>query len=183
MEINFNIQNFVGRAKNLTNVLYYLVKSNSFTPHFNEEIEAITCRTPSEALRYCRHVNGKMGVSPSTEVVFLKNPSLGIRYLRYIGRDHFVEQKTQTRFWKKIIKKPDLALGWSQTFNKRLSENEEEVFLKSMRCMKEYAFHVIKGPFPERIHQMIVLMSFDSSLKDWEKKSLKDYVSYAEKSK
>lgn len=181
MEITFDIQNFVGRAKNLTNVLYYLSRSNCFTPHLNEEIEEITCRTPSDALRYVRHVNGKIGISPNKEVVFLKNPGLGMRYLRYINRDRFVDNKTQTRFWKKVAKKPELCLEWSRTFNKRVSEEEEEVFVKSLRCMKEYALHIIKGPFPERIHQMIVLKSFDSSVSEWEKKCLKEYVSYVEK--
>lgn len=181
MEITFDINSFNGRAKSLTNVLYYLTGANCFTPSHSEDIEAIACRTPSDALRYCRHVVGKLGVSHKTESVFLKNPQLGVRYLRYIGRDHFVESKTHTRFWKKIMKKPELALAYATSFNKRFTEQEEEVFVKNMRCMREYSQSVIKGPFTEKVHQMIILRSFDSSMSEWEKRYLKDYVSFAQK--
>jgi hypothetical protein len=181
MQITFDTKLFDGRPKSLTNVLHYLSSARCITPTHLAEVEEITCRTPSDALRYCKFFTGTRGVSPSSEIVFLKNPSLGVRYLKMVKRKHFVDEKIQKRFWKKVVKKPELALEWSMAFGVRLSESEEEVFIKDMRCMQQYANNVIKQPYSEKIHQMIVLKSFDSNLSQWQQRYLKDYITFAER--
>ena len=179
MEITFDTDNFDGSAKALSSVLYYLKGCDSYNYlGHNPDVEKITCKTPSEALRYTKWVTGSIGVSPEAEKVFLKNPNLAIRYLKYIRRDHFVDPKVQQRWWKKVVKKSEIAYDWARNFNKRLSEEEEEVFAKgNMKYMKDYAMYVIKGKFPEKVHQIIVLRSFEE-LSQWEKSAVKDYMKF-----
>ena len=179
MQLFIEVEKFANNPKALTNVLYYMRNHGCHVPYRSPEIEAITCKTPSAALRHTNFVAPE-GVSEAAERVFLKNPVLGIRYLRKIRRERFQNDDTQRRFWKKIVKKADLAYQWAHAFGKRLSEDEEVVFLESMHRMKEYAYFVIKGRFSEKIHNMILLKSYEP-LSEWEKKALNEYVKYAEK--
>lgn len=178
MEIKFNISDFKGRANNLISILSHLKYADCYTPTPNLEIEAITCRTPSLALKFCRYVN-LCGISPESEKVFLKNLPLGIRYLKLVKRQAMQDPAVQKRFWKRIVKKPELAFEWASAFKQRLSEEEEEVFANDMRCMREYAYHVIKGKFPEKVHQMILLKSFEP-MSSYQKKAIEDYIKYVE---
>lgn len=178
MNLFIEVEKFANNPKALTDVLYYMRNQGCHVPWRSSEIEAITCKTPSAALRHTRFVCPD-GVSEAAERVFLKNPSLGIRYLKKIRREAFQNDDTQRRFWKKIVKKAELAYQWAQAFGKRLSEDEEVVFLESMHRMKDYSYFVIKGPFPEKIHNMILLKSYES-LPVWEKKALNEYIKYAE---
>lgn len=181
MNLFIEVEKFANNPKALINVLYYMRAADGHVPYMCHEIEAITCKTPSSALRHVRFVS-PTGVSEKAERVFLKNPSLGIRYLKKIRRETFQNEDTQRRFWKKIMKKAELAYQWANAFGKRLSEQEEEVFITDMHRMKEYAYFVIKGPFPEKIHNMILLNSY-KELNQWEKKALNEYVKYAESRK
>lgn len=178
MHLFIEIEKFQNNPKALTNVLYYMRNQGCHVPYRSPEIEAITCKTPSSALRHTSLVSPE-GVSEASERVFLKNPAIGIRYLKKIRRETFQNYDTQRRFWKKVVKKADLAYQWAQAFGKRLSEDEEVVFLESMYRMKEYAYFIIKEPFPEKIHNMILLKSYEF-MPEWEKKSLNDYVKWAE---
>lgn len=178
MQISFDVSSFKGRPSNLITILSHLKYGNCYTPAPNLEIEAITCSTPSSALKFCRYVNS-CGISAESEKVFLKNPPLGIRYLKLVKREEMQDPAVHKRFWKRIVKKPELALEWANAFKKRLSESEEEVFAKDMRCMREYAHHVIKGRFPEKVHQIILLKSFEP-LNAFHKKALEDYIKYVE---
>jgi hypothetical protein len=178
MQLFIEVEKFANNPKALTNVLYYMRRHGCHVPYRSPEIEAITCKTPSAALRQTNLVSPE-GVSEAAERVFLKNPVLGIRYLRKIRRERFQNDDTQRRFWKKIVKKADLAYQWAQAFQKRLSEEEEVVFLESMHRMKEYAFFIIKGRFPEKVHNMILLKSYESH-NEWEKRALNEYIKYAE---
>ena len=179
MQLSIDTLKFVGRPKPLTNILYYMRINGCYIPYRSPEIESITCTTPSAALRYTSFVSPD-GLSEAAERVFLKNPVLGIRYLKKIRREMFQNDDTQSRFWKKIMKKADLAYFWAQSFRKRLNEKEEEVFLQSMTRMKEYSYFVIKGRFPEKMHNMILLNSY-APLPEHEKRSLNEYIKYAEK--
>jgi hypothetical protein len=179
MNLFVELDKFANNPKALTNVLYHMRGAGCYIPYMSPEIEAITCKTPSSALRHVRFVS-PFGVSEKSERVFLKNPSLGIRYLKKIRRETFQNEDTQKRFWKKVVKKAELAYQWASAFGRRLSEQEEEVFAQDMHRMKQYAFFVIKGPFPEKVHNMILLKSYEP-LSEWEKKALNEYVKYAEK--
>lgn len=175
MEITFDLANYAGDAKGLIYLLHSLKRHNSWHPTHDDEIERVTCRTPSSALKYQSLVM-KDGISTDAEKVFLKNPGLGVRYLIRIKKKAFSDPETQTKFWKKVIRDPKVALPWAQTFG-RLSEVEEEVFLKCMYSMRSYAYFVIKGKFPERIHNMILLKSYENMSQN-SKKYLSEYLKY-----
>lgn len=177
MRIGFEVSSFKGRAKTLISVLAGLRSAGEWPLQHHREVEEIVCGTPSSALNYCRHVVGGFGVSGAAERVFLKNPGIGIRYLYLVHRDRFLVEDTQRRFWAKVVKSPDLALLWSRTFNKRLSEEEEMVFVEDVICAKEYSRFVIVGPFPEKVHHALVLKSF-GGLNDWETRAVKDYINW-----
>ena len=175
MEISFDLSHFAGRPQHLISVLCNLARVSAWAPVHNPEIEEITCRTPSTALKYTRYVTHRVGISAEAEKVFLKNPGIGIRYLRVVNRSTLQDEKTHAKFWKKITRKSKLALEWSMAFNKRLSEKEEEVFLQSMRDMWTYAREVIKGQFPEQIHSMILLKSYEK-MASYESHYLQEYI-------
>lgn len=180
MQITFDTDKFSGRSgeKTLTNVLCYLNRHGCFEDGHYPDIERITCRTPSSALRYARFFAHK-GISPASEAVFLKNPSLGVRYLRIVNRREFSDPAIQKRFRKKFRSNAKVAYDWARLFKERLSEDEEEVFRKDVGLAHDYAVYVIRGPFPEKIHSMLVLASF-GELDDWKKKKLAQYVRFAE---
>lgn len=181
MNINFDVEQFKADPRGLIDVLSNLYRVGAYHLGNHREIEEIVCRTPSSALKFCQMVNHAYGVSREAEKVFVKNPSIGIRYLRLVGRTEFLDEKIQKRFWKKIMKHAEMAYEWARAFGRRLSEAEEEVFVGDVRLAKDYAYYVIKGPFPERIHHMLVLRSFEN-MGGWEKKYLNDYLQYAEAS-
>jgi len=178
MRIGFEVSSFKGRAKSLISVLAGLRAAGEWPLQHHREVEEIVCRTPSSALNYCRYVVGGFGVSGEAERVFLNNPGIGIRYLGFVRRDHFLVEDTQRRFRKKVVKNPELALEWARSFRKRLSEEEEMVFVESPFCAKEYARHVIFGPFPEKVHHALVLKSF-GDLPEWDARYLKDYINWS----
>lgn len=180
MNISFEVDRFRNDPRGLIDVLSNLYRVGAYHLGNHGEVEEIVCRTPSSALKFCQMVNHAYGVSREAEKVFVKNPSIGIRYLRLVGRTDFLDEKVQKRFWRKVLKSPDLALEWSRTLGRRLPEGEE-VFVGDMRCAREYSFHVIKGAFPEKVHQMLFLRSFEN-LDGWDKKYLSDYLRYAEES-
>jgi hypothetical protein len=180
MQITFDTDKFSGRYgdKSLTNVLCYLNRHGCFEDSHYPEIERITCRTPSSALRYVR-LFARKGISPANEAVFLKNPSLGIRYLNFLKKKEFSDPVVQKKFRRKFKSNAQVAYEWAERFNERLSEEEEEVFRKDVAFARDYAFHVIKGKFPEKIHSMLVLASFQE-LDPWRKRKLSEYIKFTE---
>jgi len=180
MNINFDIERFRNDPRGLIFVLSQLQRVGAWHLGHHREIEEIVCKTPSSALKFCHLVSRAYGVSKDAEKVFVKNPSIGIRYLRLVGRSEFLEEKVQKRFWRKVLKSPDLALEWSRAFGRRLPEGEE-VFVSSIQRARDYSFYVIKGAFPENIHRMFVLRSFEN-LEAWDKRYLTEYLRYAESS-
>lgn len=180
MQISFDTENFVRNEKSLTNVLHYLNRHGCFAVGHYPEIEKITCRTPSSALRYTKFFSGKLGISPSSEAVFLKNPNLAVRYLRITNKKEFSDPSVQRRFRKKFSRNPRLAYDWARAFDERLSEEEEQIFRKDISAARDYAMYVIRGPFPEKVHSMILLASFEN-LSSLQKRHLSDYIKFAEK--
>lgn len=181
MLIQFDTDKFAGVRKgdqSLSNVLYYLKKAGCITPSAYPSIEKITCKTPSGTLRYCK-LFASGGVSAEAEAVFLKNPVLGVRYLRMIGRSEFSDPAVQRRFRKKFKTDPKTAYEWAKSFGRRLSEDEEEVFRKCIPTAKDYAMRVIRGRFPEKIHSMILLASFQN-MDNYSKRCLAEYIKFAE---
>lgn len=179
MIVSFDTEDFRHDPRGLIDILSNLQRLGSWSLDENRDVESITCRTPGFALKYCREVVYSKGISAQAEAVFLKNPKLGLRYLNLVDRDHFRDENVQKRFWKKITKNARLAYLWANQFKKRLSEAEEEVFVQNISQAYNYSFFVIKGAFPEKIHRMLVLKSFEK-LTDSESKMLKDYLRYAE---
>lgn len=175
MEISFDVSHFVGRPQHLISVLSNMTRVGAWNAHHNAEIEEITCRTPSSALKYTRFVTYKIGISADAEKVFLKNPGIGLRYLRMVNRKTLQDEKAQAKFWKKITNKSSLAIEWARTFNERFSEKEEEVFVHNMRDMWTYAREVIKGKFPDSVHNMILLKSYEK-LASYENHYLQEYI-------
>jgi hypothetical protein len=183
MRISFDTASFDKRPKSLISVLSGIRAAGSFPLGHHREVEEIVCRTPSSTLNYCQYVVGSFGVSRESERVFLKNPNLGIRYLRVVNRERFEDEDTQKRFWRKVLKDPNLVLEWSRAFRKRVSEEEEMVFVSSpLSCARQYAREVIKGSFPEGVHSRLVLRSFES-LDRWDDQSLKEYIRWSEQFK
>lgn len=180
MQISFDTENFLGGAKALTVVLQVLRDFEAYAPDPHKEVEEICCRTPSDALRYTQKVTRNRGISAEAEKVFIKNVGLGLRYLRYLKKNSFADPTFNQKFIKKVKRNPVTALEWSKEHG-RLTEKEEEVFIKDFPSMREYAMRIIKGPFPEKIHNMILLKSFDSNLDSWQKKWLTDYVGFVER--
>lgn len=180
MNIHFDTSVFEKNPKGLISVLYNLRMVGSWSVRHERDVEQIVCRTPSSALKYCLSVTRTYGISREAERVFLKNPSIGIRYLRLVGRRNFLDEDTQGRFWRKVVKSPDLCYEWSQAFHLRVSEDEEEVFVKDVRAARDYAFFIIKGPFPEKVHNMLVLRSFEE-MDSYSKKCLTEYIQWSDK--
>lgn len=180
MNIHFDASVFEKDPKGLISVLSNLHDVGAWSVRHEKEIERIVCRTPSSALNYCRYVNHAFGVSREAERVFLKNPGIGIRYLRMVNRRSFQDEDTQARFWRKVAKSPDLCYQWGQAFQQRVSEEDEEVFASDVRLAKSYAFFVIKAPFPEKVHNMLLLRSFED-MDNYSKKCLTDYIQWADK--
>ena len=178
MSVSFEISAFSSNPKALIGVLSGLSRVNQWPFDHNREVEEIVCKTPSSALNYCRHVVHAYGVSPKGERVFLKNPKLGIRYLRLTNKPRFSDDDTQKRFWRKVIRNPDIAYTWATTFNKRLSEEEEMVFSESIRIAWQYANRIIRGAFPESVHHRILLRSFEN-LDQYSKQALNNYLAFA----
>lgn len=180
MQISFDTEMFARGERSLTDVLCHLNRHRCFAAGHYPDIEKITCRTPSSALRYTRFFAGKRGISPASEVVFLKNPGIGVQYLRMVNKQEFSDPSVQKRFRKKFSRNPRLACDWARAFNVRLSEEEEQVFRKDISSARDYAMYVIRGPFPEKVHSMILLASFEN-LSSLQKKYLSDYIKFAEK--
>jgi hypothetical protein len=182
MQIAFDVEKFAGRRsgdRDLTFVLSYLKRHGCVGPAQYPSIEKITCQTPSSALRYCRYF-ASSGISPENEEVFLKNPKIAVRYLKMVNRPEFADPKTQKRFRNKFKKNAEVAFEWAKAFNTRLSESEEEVFRRDMSSAKKYAMYVIKGKFPEKVHNMILLASYEN-LPSYQKHCLAEYLKYSEK--
>jgi len=180
MSVYFEISAFKNNPKGLIAVLSNLRAVGSWTPRDDKEVEDIVCRTPSSALSFCGQVNGAYGISAGAERVFLKNPKLGIRYLRTVNRSSFRDPDTQKRFWRKVTRDAGLCLDWAFSFGRRLSEEEEAVFVDDPVRANQYATRVIRGPFPEKVHHMLLLKSFDN-LDRYSKNCLDLYIKFAEK--
>lgn len=178
MNVHFDTEAFSSNPRGLISVLHNLKGAGAWSLRHDRDVERVACRTPSLALNLCRFVNGAFGVSREAERVFLKNPGIGIRYLRVVGRREFLDPDTQTRFWRKVSKSPQLSLQWAIAFDRRLPEECEGVFLEDVTAAKTYSFSIIKGPFPERIHNLLILKSFES-LGHYQKRCLEEYVRYA----
>lgn len=179
MQITFEVSNFANNPKALVSALYSLKNAGTYFDSANTDITDITCKTPSAAYRYARWISTS-GLTAKAERVFLKNPNIGLKYLKLIRKKEFQDADTQKRFWKKIAKDAFLAYTWAHAFQTRLSEAEEEIFIDNVGKAKDYAMFVIKGRFPEKIHNALVLKSFEN-LTSWQKKSLQEYISYAGK--
>ena len=178
MIVSFDLSAFSGKPQNLISVLAGMSSVGQWPFDHNREVEEIVCKTPSSALKYCRYVVHARGLSTKGERVFLKNPNIGIRYLRLTSKPRFQDDDTQKRFWRKITKSPDLAYTWASSFGKRLSEEEEMVFSEDIRVARQYAMRIIRGPFPEPVHQRILLRSFEN-LNPYQKNALNEYLTFA----
>jgi len=176
MQIIFDTEKFRSSRgdHNLTNVLCYLKRHGCIYPDNYPSVEEITCRTPSSALRYCKYF-ASSGISPEREAIFLKNPRIAIRYLRLVGKSEFSDPKIQKRFRRKFRSNAKIACEWARIFNTRLTEEEESVFRKDMVAALDYAKHVIRGRFSEKVHGMIVLASFED-LGSYAKRCLSEYI-------
>jgi hypothetical protein len=178
MRISFEVSSFLNDPRGLIEILSNLHGMGLWSSYHDPEVERVACRTPSSAYNLCRFVNHAHGVSRGAERVFLKNPGIGIKYLRIVGRSSFLDEDTQRRFWRKVVKKPDLAYRWCESFQTRLSEEEEEVFVGDVRLAKEYAFFVRKEPFSESVHSKLILRSFED-MDVWSKNCLEQYIKWA----
>ena len=176
MNIHFDTDAFANNPRGLISVLSNLKDSGQWSVRHDADVERVACRTPSLAYNFCRFVNGAFGVSRGAERVFLKNPGIGIRYLRIVNRKSFLDEDTQRRFWRKVSKNPDLCYEWSQAFKERVPD--ESVFVKDVRVAKNYAYFIIRDPFPEEIHNMLVLRSFED-MDPYSKRCLTEYISWA----
>lgn len=179
MIVSFDTAAFKGRPTQLVNVLSGLSSVGQWPLGSNPDVEEIVCRKPSSALKYCQEVVHAYGLSAKGERVFLRNPGIGVRYLRLVGRSTFTDADTQRRFWRKVTNNAKLAYEWSKSFGHRLPEDQEMVFSKNLYFARMYAVNVIRGPFPEKVHQSILLRSFEN-LDSFTKMHLSEYIKFAE---
>ena len=178
MTVSFEISAFKGRPESLISVLSGMSSVGQWSFDHNREVEEIVCRTPGSALKYCRYVVHAYGISSKGERVFLKNPGIGIRYLRLTNRLRFQDDDTQSRFWRKVTKDAELAYRWADTFNKRISEDEEMVFSENPGIARQYAMKIIRGAFPQAVHHRMLLRSFES-MDPYSKQALSEYIRFA----
>lgn len=180
MQITFDVDRFAPRGeRELTNTLCYLQRHGCIAAGHYQEIEKITCRTPSAAIRYVRYF-ARDGISPESEAVFLKNPELGLRYLKMVRRSEFADPKIQKRFRRKFRHNAKLAYMWANSSKTRLAEEEEEVFRKDFYHAEMYARYVIGGRFSDKVHSMILLASY-GDVPHPQKGCLANYLKFAEK--
>ena len=191
MQISFDTENFKGRGREskLIDILANLDRMGLyFHGQYNKDVEEVVCRTPSSAYKFARLV-ARNGVRPDSESVFLKNPRIGVRYLQSVRRKSFADEAVHKKFWKKLLRRPEVAVEYCSAFQVRLTEKEEEIFVHDIASMVRYSNRVIGGEgrvrvgygkFPERVHNMILLKSYEY-LTDREKHLLQKYIGNCEK--
>jgi hypothetical protein len=170
MQISFDTEKFKGRGREskLIDILANLdLMGLYFHGQYNKDVEEVVCRTPSSAY-----------------------PHIGVRYLQSVRRKSFADEAVQKKFWKKLLKRPEVAVEYCSAFQVRLTEEEEEIFVHDIASMVRYSNRVIggegrgrigqHGKFPERVHNMILLKSYEH-LTEREKHLLQKYIGNCEK--
>jgi hypothetical protein len=155
-------------------------------PYFKEEIKRTQeldnyfCTSPALAFKYLKVFLEKGDkASPEIEKVLSKNTHYLFAYLKHTGNHKVQDPKLQKRFEKKVYSDPYLSYWYAYyVLKSRLPEEHEVVFLKNYDFAYRYACEVIGGEFPDNIHKMLVLSSFEEKE---DKHGLKSYIECCEK--
>jgi hypothetical protein len=156
-------------------------------PYFKEEIERTSeldnyfCTSPALTYKYLKVFLEKGDkASPEIEKVLSKNIHYLFSYFQHTGNHKVQDEKLQKRLDKKIYSDPRLSYCYAfSVLKSRIPEEHEGVFLKNYDFAYRYACEVIGGKFPDSIHKMLLLSSFEEN--DKEKHGLKSYIECCEK--
>jgi len=187
-ELSFNLKDFNTEK----NAVLSLIRSAKYLGKFkrSEEIDNFFSQQPSYAYKYVKKILinsywdsntskrvfedlDKARLSIENEKVFLKNIKYAIGYLRITNQKRFRDEKTQQRFENKIYKPgsfstPGAAFDYAKFVLKgRIPEDKENIFLENPLHIFSYSRDVLKGFFPDTIHdsihKKILLLTFDNN--------------------
>lgn len=77
----------------------------------------------------------------------------------------------------KHLDSDDFVTYATKIFNGRMPENLEELIISRPELAFDYAEQVVKGILPEKIHNALILRSFENEYKE----SIRDYMDFVEK--
>jgi len=159
------------------NVLWYFKDNIDRT----KELDDYFCTSPALAYKYLKVFLEKGDkASPEIEKVLSKNIHYLFSYFQHTENHKVQDEKLQKRLDKKIYNDPRLSYCYAYSVLKsRIPEEHEGVFLKNYDFAYRYACEVIGDKFPDSIHKMLLLSSFEEN--DKEKYGLKKYIECCEK--
>jgi len=191
--ITFDINSFSRDKISLLKFLYSLKYKGLFVR--NKELDIFFSQQPSLAYKYTRNIIvekewspagvnpggwtylnvDKNRLDPDQEKVFLKNIKFGIAYLEITKQKKFRDEKLNKKFEKKLYKDAGASFDYSiRVLHQRIPEDKEHIFLENYYVMYHYAMLVIKGKFPDKIHNQIHLRSFEKNV--WRFDCLQAYL-------
>ena len=188
--IAFDINSFSRDKVSLLKFLYSLRYKGLFKR--TKELDIFFSQQPSLAYKYIRGIivekewrsnpSGyvylnvdKNRFEPEQEKVFLKNIKFGIAYLEATQQKKFRDEKLNKKFEKKVYKDSGASFDYAtRVLCERIPEDKEHIFLENYYVMYHYAMLVIKGKFPDKIHNQIHLRSFEKNV--WRFDCLQAYL-------
>ena len=191
--ITFDINGFSRDKISLLKFLYSLKYKGLFVR--NKELDVFFSQQPSLAYKYTRNVIvekewspaglnpgrwtyinvDKNRLDPDQEKVFLKNIKFGIAYLEITQQKKFRDEKLHKKFEKKVYKDSGASFDYAtRVLRERIPEEKESIFLDNYYVMYHYAMIVVKGKFPDKIHNQIHLRSFEKNV--WRFDCLQAYL-------
>ena len=188
--ITFDINSF---SRDKISLLKFL-KSLKYKGLFKrtKDLDIFFSQQPSLAYKYIRNIiiekewrpdpSGyvylnvdKNRFEPEQEKVFLKNIKFGIAYLEATQQKKFRDEKINKKFEKKLYKDAGASFDYAtRVLQQRISEDKEHIFLDNYYVMYHYSMIVIKGKFPDKIHNQIHLRSFEKNV--WRFDCLQAYL-------
>jgi len=169
-----------------------------------KELDEYFCSTPSVAFDYLskliadrvwvrgRNTDGEswhyriknrkdLKLNRDLEKIFVKSNTHALNYLRLTGLKSFSDPELDKRIKNKILNKPELAFYYAKhIIKKRLTKEQEKVFLKDYRCLYHYAKLVIRGNFDEEIQKRLILATFSDTYKQADPKSKRNRYNYSQ---
>jgi len=188
--ITFDINSFSRDKLSLLKFLYSLRYKSLFKR--TKELDVFFSQQPSLAYKYIRNIIiekewrsnpagytylnvDKNRLDADQEKVFLKNIKFGIAYLEITQQKKFRDEKLNKKFEKKVYKDSGASFDYAtRVLRERIPEDKEHIFLENYYVMYHYAMLVIKGKFPDKIHNQIHLRSFEQNV--WRFDCLQAYL-------
>jgi hypothetical protein len=181
--ITFDVNSFCNDRIFLLKFLRSLKHKGLFVR--TKELDVFCSKQPSLAYKYIKNIVvekqwNSCGLNPGNpgkwiyfnvdknrldieeEKVFLKNIKFAIAYLEITQQKKFRDEKLNKKIEKKIYKNAGSSFDYAKNvLFERIPENKENIFIENYYWMYQYSMQVIKGKFPEKIHNQICLKSFE----------------------